>query len=1193
MKKINCLAACVISLPALALVDSAKDVWFHADFDSPARLQGEAFLVGMNEAGYAPGRFGKGYHFYRETNNKLPPMEQFFANPANFTVQAPAKFERGRTSAKFSGGTFEVAPRPTAIGYHWVGHDAGNTWSFYVKGRKGGKVTLYPYLTELTAAARKACEKANPLKNEVVDKCVTNTVELTGDWQRVWCHLVTDNRTGGKRKSALVVKTDCPVEVERFQMQVTGVYPYKGQFAPGMWIDGGRKARGTVFTSADAGVLKDFPFKAGTIAFWIRNAPSVSTNDALNIFSFTKSWSSEWFLRGGSFKAGDRGAALSFKTPIPRKDVWTHVAVSWRDGRIAYYLDGVLDSEVKDDPAKKRVVRCVAMEKEKGRFRYGTACDGTGPTDAIFDEMSIFSRALDDGEIASLAAAKRGLYEGSKEILAENILYTVFFRDQKEAVLRFRVVAPEAGEYELVSEVGAIQGPVRRCSIPAGESYLEVPLEPAKLRPGKYPYSFKLIANGAVALRREGELEIKGRLGLEGDPFIFMSWGGMGYIRPDYLKILGVNAYNIGVDNPLEVRKALVNGMFANIRYENGGQWFDTGFDMAKIKANAVMKLNPYAKLANWRTMLLNSEIYGSGVAKRAKENPKYLKMVRESIGVEPDFTYNDAPSEVNWKKLGIPPPRGEIRRGTYPALATLEYVCSRGLPPIITNYKTTEAVHELKDDVLVWTEPCFGALFESVDMGASWEYEYSPVTTLRQLRLHYAACRPYNRPYQPTLGGNYWPEQKGRHPLLKDKNGKHRIIDMGQSVDEVTIKTWLSMGAVPMHNLSWFGLNSWQFGQENAKRYLAGPTNDVKCIAEPDCAQVYGKRWRETLHPAALLLRDMPNEKAKIAMLNLPEISFAAGFWWGHHHYSCNIGGNMAKHAAPFDYIGSEELKSGYADDYRYIICLMSRVVYKDHADALRRLASKGVKIVLDSYATNKYDNCVHLKDLTYTPGRWHLMDKAFSSWYTNVVDSLAAESFASSPATDGKSSFTFVKEYKGVRYVVVVNDKRSDKPSFHNIFKTNDWYRVVGAAQKIDTRISVPEGSVVYGFNGAKDLGEEYAPAEGRVYAVYPKRLKAPELSLEGEAKAGCGVKLVVMIRDEDGSPAPGRQIVRLSFTDNEGVARDESGLYSVERGRAEIALRIPSCEKPTGFFSKWKAEVTDLTTGKNNTIKVAIKK
>lgn len=1193
MKKTSFVLASALALPALAAVDPAKDVWFHADFDSPARLQGEAFLVNMNAAGDTPGKFGKGYHFYRETNNKLPPMDQFFANPANFTVKAPAKLERGKTSAKFSGGTFEVAPRPTSIGYHWVGHDAGNTWSFYVKGRKGGKVTVYPYLTELTAAARKACDKAHPLKNEVVDKCVTNTVELTGDWQRVWCHLVTDNRTGGRRKSALVVKTDCPVEIERFQMQVTGVYPYKGQFAPGKWIDGGRKASGTVFTSADAGVLKDFPFKAGTIAFWIKNAPAVSDKDALNIFSFTKSWSSEWFLRGGYFKAGDRGTGLSFKTPIPRRDKWTHVAVSWRDGRIAYYLDGVLDSEVKDDPKKKRVVKCVPMEKSRGRFRFGSACDGTGPTDAVFDEISVFNRVLEDGEIASLAAAKRGLYEGTKEILAENILYTVFFRDQKDAVLRFRVIAPEAGEYELTSEAGGVKGPVLKRSIPAGESYLEVPVEPAKLRPGKYPYTFKLVRNGTVALERKGELEIKGRLGLEGDPFIFMSWGGMGYIRPDYLKTLGINSYNIGVDSPLEVRKALVNGMFANIRYENGGQWFNDDFDMEKIKATAIRRLNPYAKLANWRTMLLNSEIYGSGVAKRAKENPKYLKMVREATGVEPDFTYNDAPSEVNWKGLGIPPPRGEIHRKTYPTLSTLEYVCSRGLPPVLTNYKTTQAVHSLKDDVIVWSEPCFGALFESVDMGADWEYEYSSKTTLRQLRQHYSVCRVTKRPYQPTLGGNYWPEQKGRHPVLKDKNGKHKIIDMAQGADEVTIKTWMSMGAVPMHNLSWFGLNSWQFGQENAKKYLASQTNDVKCIAEPDCAEVYGRRWRETLYPAALLLRNMPNEKAKIAFLNLPEISLAAGFWWGHYHYSCHISGNLAKFAAPFDYIGAEDIKNGYADDYDYIICLMSRVIYKEHADALRRLASKGVKIVLDGYSATKYENSVQLNDLKYTPGRWNDMTKAFLPWYTNVVDGVAAKSFATSAATDGKSSFTFVKEYKGAKYVVVVNDKRSEKPTFHNIFKTNDWYRVVGAAQKIKTRINAPEGSVIYGFNGAKDPDEEYAAAEGRVYAVYPKELDGPGLSLKGEAKAGGSVKLVVVINDEDGAPAPGRQIVRLRFTDNEDVARDESGLYTVEDGRAEITLRIPSCEKPTGFFSKWNAEVEDLTTGKKASIKVAIEK
>ena len=1187
-----CPLLVLLASAAFAGVDPAKDVWFHADFDSPVRLNGEAMLVEMNDAGYLDGRFGRGYHFYRETNNKLPPMDQFFAGASNLVVIGQGKLERAKTSAKFSGGMFAVAPRPTGVGYHWVGHDAGNTWSFFVKGAKGTKVTAYPRLTKLTEKERKDCAKAHPLDNEVIDSCTTNTVELTGDWQRVSCWAIMDNRTGGKRKSGLVVTSTGPIEVERFQLQVTGVYPYKGQFAPGKWVDGGRKASGTVITTADTEQLKTFPYKNGTMAFWIKNAPDVSAKDQVNLFSFTTAWASQWWLRSGAFKAGDGGSQILFKHPIPRTEGWTHVAVTWRDGRMAYYLNGTLDTELTDDEKKKIAVKCVPMKDNKGRFRFGAACDGCGPTDAVLDDFSIFNRELEGGEIAMLAATKKGLYEGSKEVLAENILYRTFFRDDPKPALRFRVVAPEAATYDLVSEVGGVKGPVFSKTLEKGVSYLEVPFEPAKFRPGVYPFEFKLMKDGVAALTRKGELTVKGRLGIEGDPFVFMSWGGMGYIRPDYLQTLGVNGYNVSVGDNLEIRKALNAGMFVNLRLENGNAWFTEDFDMKKIQADATKRLMPYAGLANWRTMLLNSEIYGSGTAKRAKDNPKYQRIVEKATGVKSEFTFGDAPSEVNFRQLGVQPVRGEIDHKACPTLETLNFVCGKGLPPVLTNYKTTEAVHALKPDVTVWSEPCFGALFESVDMGADWEYEYSAPRTLHQLRMHYAYCRAYNRPYQPTLGGNYWPEQKGRHPYCKDKNGKPLVVDMAQGVDEVTIKTWMSMGAVPMHNLSWFGLNSWQFGEENAKKFQESETNSFTCIAEPDAAARFGKRWRETLLPAATLLRDMPNEKAKIAYLSLPEIAHAAGFWWGIAHYPNTITDVMANEKALFDYIGREELLSGYADDYDYIVYPMCHVVYKEHAEALRKAAAKGVKIVMDSYATNRYENCIVLDKLKYEPGNWKKMQDTVKGWYTNIVDEVAAKAFASSPKTDGKSSYTFVKEYKGAKYVVVVNNKRDEKPSFSNLFKTNDWYRVAGAPQTIETKIRAPKGAAIYGFNGA-DFSE-YAAAEGRIFAVYPKKLAAPELSLVGDAKPGTTVKLVVKINDADGKPAPGRQVVRLKLTDVEGVERDESGLYSVEDGRAEIVLRIPACEAPTGgwFSPKWLASVTDLTTGKTETLKVAIK-
>lgn len=1193
----------LLSLTASAAVDFNKDVWLLADFDSPARINGEAHLQEQDAAGFVPGKFGRGYCFYRETNNKLPPMEQFFANAENFKGKGIAL---GKTSLKFDGGGFmTVTERPTGIPYHWVGLDAGCTWSFYVKGARGVRLALWPKLGALDEKTRAGLLKKYPAlaKDELKDVLVTNKVELTGEWQRVQCHAVCDVRTGGSRKTALRIAATGPVEIDRFQLQATGIYPFKRRFEAGVWVDGGQRSSGTVLTCSDPLQLAGFPYAAGTMSCWFKNAPGVPEKTPINFWGLTKSWGSEWICTSVSMTSGQGGGVLHLRPGLSRRDEWTHVAYTWREGRMACYINGKLAGELVPDGKHVKAVGMVPLSDDKGTLRVGASHIGSGQGDVILDDFAILNRELDAGEIDLLAHSTRPLAAGSKQVLAENIFFRTFFRDQTDARLRFRVVAPESAAYALEVKIGDIERSVSPVTLKKGVSYLEIPVAPALYKPGKYGFELSLRAgSGEVALARAGELEIKGRLGT--DPFIFNSWGGSQAVHVPFLKRLGVNSCNINWNDRLQLRHALEEGLFANVRYENGNEWFRQDFDWAGIRAKTVRDLDYIAALPNWRTTLLNSEIYGSGPAKKAQDNPKYLKLVEKATGVKPDFTFGDAPSEVSFGRLGVAPVRGEIDHKACPALETLNYITDRGLPSILSNYETAKAIKSVKP-VLVWSEPMWGGLADSVDMGADWEYEYSIYATLRQLRAHSAACRRFGKPYMPTLGGCYWPEQRGRHPTRKDKDGRHEGVNMAQGSDEVAIKTWLSIGAVPAHNLSWFGLDAWEYGVSNALKYAASPTNAVPVIAEADCAERYGKRWREDLAPAAELLRDMPNVPAKIAYLDLPEVAHAGGFWWGHYHFGNTLGGVLSKGPANFDYVGREDLLAGRLADYEYVVYPMSRVVYREHADALRKLARRGVKIVLDSYATNCYENAIVLKNVMYKPNRWAEMAADFGAWYDPVAKEVAARQGASSPATDGRTSFTLEKEYKGVRYVTVVNDARDPKPSYLNIFKTNDWYRVVGAPQTIETEIrKVAKGAKVYRFNrrgrgcsvsrkgGTVRIRGDFAPAEGAVYCVYPKALKAPALSLDGPARPGATVNLVVRVEDEDGAGAPGRQLVELTLADGDGVARDESGRYVVEDGQVTIPLRIAKGEAPTGFFGKWKATVVDLTTGKSDSLGIAIK-
>ena len=67
-----------------------------------------------------------------------------------------------------------------------------------------------------------------------------------------------------------------------------------------------------------------------------------------------------------------------------------------------------------------------------------------------------------------------------------------------------------------------------------------------------------------------------------------------------------------------------------------------------------------------------------------------------------------------------------------------------------------------------------------------------------------------------------------------------------------------------------------------------------------------------------------------------------------------------------------------------------------------------------------------------------------------------------------------------------------------------------------------------------------------------------------------------------DEDGKPAPGRQVVDVEVRDPEGNLHDETGRYAMEGGRLKVPLRFADDDPKGSFFSRWKVSVKELTTG-----------
>ena len=96
-----------------------------------------------------------------------------------------------------------------------------------------------------------------------------------------------------------------------------------------------------------------------------------------------------------------------------------------------------------------------------------------------------------------------------------------------------------------------------------------------------------------------------------------------------------------------------------------------------------------------------------------------------------------------------------------------------------------------------------------------------------------------------------------------------------------------------------------------------------------------------------------------------------------------------------------------------------------------------------------------------------------------------------------------------------------------------------------------------------------------EGKVFCVYPTKLA----KLLVDVKDGFAHIALV---DENGKPAPGRQVVDVEVRDPDGNLHDETGRYVMERGRLKVPLRFADDDPKGSFFSRWKVSAKELTTG-----------
>lgn len=1171
-----------------AAIDLEKDVWFLADFDSPMRINGSLFDQEPFEEGFVEGKFGRGYWFFPKAVNRLPAPSVFLHEPNAFTgVGIKVQDE----TVSFRGGRLRINERPSRLGWWWTPNDGLGIWSFEVRGKPGTKITLAPGITPTPPGAAKRAMNNKNIKNyrpetAQPDLFTTNTFTLAKDWQRVYAPFFLDRCTAESRKVWLDIDVTGAVEMRKFQYEALSGNPKTvPQPRPGVYLEGDRTLDCVAFKCTDSETLKTFPFHEGSCVCWVKNPEGVDTNTCVHAWGLRGERSWLWGFFGRSVAFGvDHTNSLPTKIGVPRRSEWTHVAATWNKDRLAYFVDGKCIAEKKHDPTAKRPTIIDLQSSPLKYFAFGP--DTVGRDVAMFDDFAILRCALSDEEIVALAAAKEGIAGNASAVIVSRPAFPIFPRNQQDAALLVDVCAQQAVEATLGVCVDKQVEKPRQVKIPAGKSILRVPFEVSRHRPGEHTYRFALKGrDGRVLVKQTGTLTVQPRL--EENPFHFINWGGGGPVSFELLETAGLNTYNVDLKSTERIREIATRGHYVNLRYNNVREAGSVGYEDKPVAQRTMADFAPLATLDYWRTTLVNTEVYGMGQARDAMKLEAYARSARQAIGHEPDFKFRDAPLELVFEK-NEKGPTGLLDRATYPALETIQYVLDKGHPLFQSNRATTEALHGVKPGMTVWSEPLWGGVAGSVDMGADWAYRLKSKETLVDLLMQYSACRRYAKPYMPTLAGSYWPQQWGEHPTLKDEKGQPKKVQLAQSADEVAIKAWMAIGAVPAHNLSFFDLCAWD-GKwlANAAAIKADPNADIDCVCEPGTAGRFGDLWRKDLAPAAELLRDMTNVQARVAFLKIPESHYAGRFGWGPAHYGI-IRNGLAGEAPAFDFREIDEPEEELAK-YDYLIVTMGKIIFKDHAEKLRKLARRGTVIVQDSYATVHFPNEVLLTNAVYKVGKWGEMSRMLLPWYEKCLPKFKDEASSISDG-DGKTSHTFEKRYGDVRYIAVVNDLRVQENTFANAFRTNN-YHVIGAPQRIVTTIrDVPKKAEVYLFNaqGRKAMinrtgttvtvTRDFAAAEGCVYVVVPRATGEVGLVRQGET-------LTVTLLDVDGRPCAGRQVIDLKLTDETGARRDESGRYVSEGGKVVIPLYLADADRQGFASGKWRARAVDLVSGKES--------
>ena len=1006
---------------------------------------------------------------------------------------------------------------------------------------------------------------------------------------------------------------DAPAELDGGAL-LTNMPQGDGKVSPG--YAEGRYGRGYAFLRPTNGIpkasigtqapelLKNYPFVSGTFCYWMKTPKHVDLASPcptiLGPVMFDGRILKRWKDSGGWFYLKKGEAARSYE--------WKHIAFTWDEGTISLYENGRLVDAIRGRKYMKS-----AKDTHLVNLSVGCGDHKAVPADAVLDDIAIFSRALEEEEIEAIAKSAKGLRDTGTRLIATAVCNPVFFRNEPHAALRLTVIAPKAGTYAVSGSVGGKAIPGGKVAFRQGSNDLDVGFEAARYRAGEYDWAFELRESAAKglaalpALKRKGKLQIRPRF--ERDRYTVLSWGPHADVK--WMKDLGINAANA---HPTEygLRDELfANDMAFSMRSINWRTYLPLDFSEEKIRAGVRAELEPMRGVHSWTMSLQNTEYYSySHIPYDGLLKSSWRPWAEKSFGphLPAPKEIGHSPMHYNWWRKGMNW-KDDVPQGvtTNNGINFCYWFYEKGNPMYMGNQLAQKELHALSPGSICWAEPIIEAwnIGAYHDLTADWLYMYYTTDNLEALWSQYGQLRALGKPYMPTP--SFFPYHTVGygvpHPTLKRKDGKPQVQCPLATADEMAVYSYLSIGAVPAHALSFFSPRDWEKAAAAGSVYLTNRYARAGWFCSPDDPPKFAKHFNEKIKPMAEFLQDMPNARAPFAFAYPAENRYIDG-WLSQTHVE-RYKKLAGWYGVPYDVLGEFELTPETMGKYRYVVMPSARIFTPGHDKAIKA-TPKTTEFIFDGRCpTNMYPKSLHLTAWPEWQKDWRFDRTAekqvcgpFLDWFTNRIAELRALMPAKSDQDGEFSARTFLKEYNGAKYVMVLNDKRyRDENAIQESILKKDWFRPHVAPQTITTHLPVFAGGATYVFNepaqkrlfGLADgvrneatVTRDYGVAEAKLFCLYPKKLAKPQVRLDGKA-------LAIALDDVDGKPAAGRGMVEVTLTDGAGNVRDESGRYVVEKGRRTVPLYVADDDRADFESGSWRATVKDLVTGLSAELKL----